>query len=231
MKVLSLHTWDLPPKEAVKVQDSLRAKIACRNTFALEKVRAIAGADISYARKNNLLFAVVAVFSYPELKLLEEQSSISEMNYPYIPGLLVLREGPPLLKAFEAIREEPDLIMFDGHGLSHPRGVGIASHLGVLLDKPTIGVAKTVLSGSHEEPALEKGSTSPLFNAGTEVGEAVRTRDRVKPVFVSVGHKIELETAVDFVVKCSRYRLPEPVRYAHMAADRLRSQHDHRACI
>lgn len=230
LKVGSLHRWDLSPQEAIVLQNTLRAMVQHQNSFDPTKVKRIAGADVSYSKQDNLLFAVVVVFSFPGLKLLEEKSFTAEATYPYVPGLLAFREGPSLIKAFKSIETVPDLVMFDGQGVSHPRGFGIATHLGVLLDKPSIGVAKTVLVGTYQEPALERGFNTSLLKDGREIGGVVRTRKRVKPVFVSAGHKIDLETAVDFVLKCStRYRLPEPVRYAHMEANQLRTKTEARS--
>lgn len=224
MKIRSVHSWKVLPREAVSLQISLRHRIICRDDFDLRSVKRVAGADVSYAKENNLIFAVVAVFSYPGLDLLEEQFVTDRIAFPYVPGLLVFREGPPLLKAFEKISKIPDVIMFDGHGVSHPRGIGVASHLGIWLNKPAIGVAKTVLCGEYQEPLFSKGSISDLIDHGKVIGKTVRTRNKVKPVFVSIGHRIGLETAVQLTLACSaKYRLPEPIRYAHLAANRLRS--------
>ncbi|MDI6689975.1 MAG: deoxyribonuclease V [Actinomycetota bacterium] len=225
MKVLKLHPWNVSPKEAMQIQNHLRSRIVTENVPEISNVKRIAGADVSYSKRENMIYAAVIIFSFPELQILEEKEAILPATFPYVPGLLIFREGPALIKAFEQIEREPDLVMFDGQGIAHPRGIGIATHMGMLLDKPSIGVAKTVLVGEYDEPGRERGSVFPLIKNGREIGAVVRTREDVEPVFVSIGFKIDLPTAVDFVLKCCQgYRLPEPARKAHHFSNQLRGK-------
>ncbi len=226
MKILSLHSWDISPQEAIRVQKALRDKIIFDSSFKLSGVKKIAGADVSYSKQENLVYGVVLILTYPELKVIEEKWAVKEASFPYVPGLLVFREGPSLIEAFEKIENEPDLVMFDGHGISHPRGIGIASHMGILLDKTTIGVAKTSLTGEWKMPGNKRGSLSPILKDGKEIGAVVRTKENVEPIFVSVGHKVDLDTAVGIALSCSiGYRLPEPVRQAHIYSNKVKTTH------
>ena len=187
------------------------------------EVRFIAGVDVSVSRGEDVGYAAVVVVSYPELEVVEVSSSSLEIPMPYVPGLLSFRESPIIMKAFENLKIEPDLIMVDGQGIAHPRRFGIASHLGVLFDKPSIGVAKTKLVGVYEDPDVDAGSFTFLYDGDEVIGAVVRTRSKVKPVFVSVGHKVSLEFAVKMTLNCCRgYRLPEPTRLAHIEVNRVR---------
>ncbi|NPU83434.1 MAG: deoxyribonuclease V [Syntrophaceae bacterium] len=223
MRVLSLHPWDLPCREAVFLQKELRGRLILDDRSFPSSLQTIAGADVSYARGSDRFFAAVVVLAYPSLELLEEASAEDRSAFPYVPGLLSFREGPVVLKAFGRLRRTPDAVLFDGQGIAHPRGIGLASHLGLFLDLPAIGCAKTRLYGAHGEVAPEKGSTADLLADGAIVGAALRTRDRVKPVYVSQGHRVSLGKAVGVVLDCCRgYRLPEPVRLAHRTVNRVR---------
>lgn len=186
------------------------------------KANYIAGADVAYSAKNNRLVASVVVFSFPRLHTVEVVWSEGESTFPYIPGLLTFREAPILLKAFARLDHEPDVIFFDGQGIAHPRRIGLASHIGIILGLPAIGCAKSRLIGEYTEPGKNKGDKSPLKDKGIIIGMVLRTRTAVKPIFVSVGHKIDLDTAVTMVMACTgRYRLPEPTRKAHLSVTRL----------
>ncbi len=214
------HPWKLTYKEAVELQRSLSSKVVREGS---PYVRLIAGIDCSASKFGKVGFAAVVVLSYPELEVVEVASASGELNMPYIPGLLSFRETPLIIKALEKLRYDPDIFMVDGQGIAHPRRLGIASHIGVIFDKPSIGVAKSKLVGSFEEPGLEKGSWSYLTDGNEVIGAVLRTRDRVKPVFVSVGHKVSLDFAVELVLSCClRYRLPEPTRLAHIEVNRVR---------
>lgn len=228
MRVALRHKFDVSLQEAIAIQESLKPGLKFKNIFNPAEVKLICGADISYSRGSNKIFATLVVISFPDLKTIEESWAFKEAAFPYIPGLLAFREGPALLNAFERLGCQPDLLMFDGHGISHPRGFGIASHMGVLLEKPSIGVAKTRLCGKESQPNFNKGSTAPLLDSqGREIGALVRTRDRVKPVYVSIGHGIDLPTAVEFALKTSpKFRLPEPLRRAHLLAHKKRTEAD-----
>jgi deoxyribonuclease V len=221
MKVRPLHPWDLPYRDAVHVQRRLSQKI--RETALPRPVRTIAAADVSYTRQGREVYGAVLVFTFPDLILADQASAFDIVGFPYISGLLSFREAPVLVEAFRKIRRQPDVIIFDGQGVAHPRGVGIASHMGLMLDCPSIGCAKSRLVGTHGPLAEDRGSTAGLIHHGRVVGAVVRTRDHVKPVFVSPGHAITLPEAIRLVLACCRgYRLPEPIRQAHQAANRLR---------
>ncbi len=225
MRVHSLHPWNLSYRDAASLQEKLRERLILDDRSFPSSLQTIAGSDVSYARGSDRFFAAVVVFAYPSLELLEEASAEDRSAFPYIPGLLSFREGPVVLKAFRQLRRVPDAVLFDGQGIAHPRGIGLASHLGLFLDVPTIGCAKTRLYGTHGNVGMEKGSRTDLLADGTAVGTAVRTRDRVKPVFISPGHRIGLEKAVEIALSCCRgYRLPEPIRQAHRTVNRIRME-------
>ncbi|WP_292386537.1 deoxyribonuclease V [Methanoculleus sp. UBA430] len=225
MEINETHPFDLAPAEAVRLQETLRKRISLSGD--IDEVTLLAGADASYAKGSNEIHAVVVVLRYPDLTVVERVSASIETSFPYIPGLLTFREGPALLEAFRRLRSEPDVIFFDGQGIAHPRGLGIASHMGVLLDRPTVGVAKSLLVGTVTEPGPARGSTSPVLRNGETIGMAVRTKERTKPVYVSVGHRIDLLSAVDLVLATARgYRLPEPTRQAHLFANTVRREGD-----
>jgi len=190
----------------------------------LQEVRLVAGVDISYHSSKQEGWAGIVVFQYPSLAILEQHHARGRVKFPYVPGFLSFREGPITLKAFRGLSHTPDLLLFDGQGIAHPRGCGLASHLGVLLDIPSVGVAKSRLLGSFEEPGEEAGCYTELVDSnGAVIGAVVRTRRKVRPVFVSVGHKVDLPTAIDYVLSCCRgYRLPEPTRRADLLVQRLR---------
>lgn len=225
MRIIHIHEWDLSCGQAVAVQQELASRLVIENSRLTLPVKTIAGADISYARRSDLFFAVVAVFSYPGLELLEEAAHMERVTFPYVPGLLSFREAPPLLAAFAKLRRRPDVAIFDGQGIAHPRGLGLASHMGLFLDIPTIGCAKSRLVGTHGEVGGEAGSHADLLLHEKRVGAVLRTKRRVKPVFVSPGHRIGMDESVSVVMNCCRgYRLPEPTRRAHLAVNRLRLQ-------
>jgi deoxyribonuclease V len=180
-------------------------------------VRLVAGVDVGFPGQRAR--AAVAVLSFPDLQLVDCALAEADAPFPYIPGLLAFREGPAILAALGNLSIEPDLLIFDGHGLAHPRRVGIAAHMGVLLDVPSIGCAKSRLVGRHREPSRGRGIHVPLYDDGTVIGAVLRTREGVRPVYVSIGHRIDLERAINFVLtSCPRYRLPEPIRWAHRLA-------------
>lgn len=206
------HRWDVSPEEAVAIQQRLRDEMAPGEPVTLDQIHAVAGVDASYREVGR---AAIAVFSFPELALLEEVTATKEAPFPYIPGLLAFREGPVALAAYERLTIQPDVLIFDAHGYAHPRRMGLASHLGIYLDRPSIGCAKSRLTGKYEEPGSEPGAWSPLVARGEEIGRVVRTKARTRPIFVSVGYRITLSLAVEVVLRCVRgYRLPEPTRIA-----------------
>ena len=221
MKIQETHSFDLTPAEAVRLQEVLRAQV--RLSGDTGEISLVAGADASYTKGSDEIYAVAVALRYPDLTVVERVSARTTTSFPYIPGLLTFREGPALVEAFSRLQSEPDVIFFDGQGIAHPRGLGIASHMGILLDRPTIGVAKSLLMGTVEDPGVTRGSTSPMLHDGETIGMAVRTKDRTKPVYISVGHRIDLSRAVDLVLATARgYRLPEPTRQAHLFANVVR---------
>ncbi len=221
MKQVFSHPWNLSLQEAIKLQEELKKKIVLKKGFS--EIKRIAGADISFSKKSNRAYAGVIVFSFPELEILEEQHAIGSSIFPYIPGLLTFREGPLLSEAFKKIKTEPDVIIFDGQGIAHPKRLGLATHMGILLDKPTIGCAKSKLIGTYQEPEKEKGSYSFLKDEGEVIGAVLRTEKNTSCIFVSPGHKIDLESSIEIVLGCLRGRkIPEPTRQAHLLVNRLR---------
>ncbi len=215
------HRWDVTVAEARAIQQRLRGRVERRDRFG--RIRRVAGADVAFG--NGQAYAAVLVFSYPGLQLVERAHVVAPLSFPYVPGLLSFREGPALLKAFAALTTRPDLILFDAHGLAHPRGFGLACHLGVLLDRPSVGCAKSVLVGEWDPNALgeERGAWTPLVLEGKPIGAAVRTRGATKPIFVSTGHRVGLPSAIRLALACcAGYRIPEPTRQADIAVARLK---------
>ncbi|ACA60674.1 Deoxyribonuclease V [Candidatus Desulforudis audaxviator MP104C] len=222
MKMHSLHPWTIEPAGARELQRELAGRLRFQFPPGL-RVRHVCGVDVSSARTDNRLYAAAVVFSFPELELVEAATAVLPAAFPYVPGLLSFREGPVLLEALQHLRVTPDVVLCDGQGTAHPRGVGIASHLGLFLDRPTLGVAKTVLVGDYNPPGPEPGAVSPLVHQGRVVGTVLRTKRGVKPVFISPGHLVDPDTAVELALACCQgYRLPEPVRQAHLLSNRLR---------
>lgn len=207
-----MHPWDVGTEEALAIQRRLRPLVRQEGSLALDDIRTVAGVDVSYGEVGR---AAVVVLSFPALEVLEEVAFEGAVRFPYVPGLLSFREGPLALAALERMKTPPDVLMFDGQGYAHPRRLGLASHLGVYLDMPSIGVAKSRLVGTYAEPGPNIGDRSPLVHRGEVVGVALRTKLRTNPLFVSAGHKLDLETAVAVVLRSLRgYRLPEPTRLA-----------------
>jgi deoxyribonuclease V len=211
----------MTPDQAKRVQRELAAMVSRRDE--LETVRLIAGVDISAPDAAGLARAAVVVLSYPELALVERKVITKKVTFPYVPGLLSFREAPLIIAACEELEDTPDLILVDGQGIAHPRRLGLASHLGLLWDRPTIGCAKSRLCGEHRTVPSEPGSYAEVTDNGEVIGAVLRTRANVAPLYISIGHKVDLETAVSWVLQCCRgQRLPEPTRLAHLAAsDRL----------
>jgi deoxyribonuclease V len=222
MSASPLHSWDLTPKEAVALQRELASRIETHTPVT--KCELIAGADISYSRFSNTMYAGVVVLRMSDMAVVEKQGVVRETNFPYIPGLLSFRETPIVLEAFAQLQTEPDVVMVDGQGIAHPRRFGYACHMGLWLNKPCLGCAKSLLTGTYKEPGKKAGSVSPLKDGDEVIGQVVRTKDNVKPVFVSVGHLIDLESAVEMVLAtCRGYRIPEPTRQAHLHVNALRT--------
>jgi deoxyribonuclease V len=219
MPVERLHDWNLAPRDAISLQRDLAARVVRRGDPPESSLRLIAGCDVAFEKARNRAFAAVVVLAYPSLEVVERVVAASPIAFPYVPGLLSFRETPALLDAFERIEHAPDLVMVDGHGYAHPRRFGIACHIGLLLGVPTIGVAKSRLIGEEGAVAASRGSRADLVDAGELIGSLLRTRDGVRPLYVSVGHKIALDAAERWVLRCARgYRLPEPTRLADRLA-------------
>ncbi|AGY57406.1 deoxyribonuclease V [Gloeobacter kilaueensis] len=221
---LPLHRWDVTPQQAIELQKQLASQVVREGK--LVDVHRIAGVDVSFNPRlpESPVHAVVVVLEYPSLDVGERRSVSEVVNFPYVPGLLSFREAPPILKAIAQLEKRPDLLLVDGQGYAHPRHLGIASHLGLLLDLPAIGCAKSILVG-HPAGNLgeQAGSKTDLLWKNRVIGQVVRTRDRVQPLYVSVGHRLDLESAVDWVLRCGRgYRLPEPTRQAHLFSNQVR---------
>ena len=217
MKFERLHDWQVSTTQALVIQRKLARSVSGVNE--VDSPRFIAGVDISVNRVHGTGTGAAVVLNYPELELVESKIVSGKLNLPYVPGLLSFRESPLILKACEGLIVTPDIIIVDGQGIAHPRRMGLASHLGLFLNVPTIGCAKSRLCGEHEEPGIEVGSYAKLVDGGEVIGVALRTRHGVKPVYVSIGHKVDLQTAIQWVLACCRgYRLPEPARLAHLAA-------------
>lgn len=222
MKIRSLHPWTLTPKEAVALQRRLVGRVITRNRTGT--VRLVAGTDVAIRKESSCGFAGVVVMRFPELEIVETASVAAPLSFPYIPGLLAFREIPLLLQAFARLKRAPDLVLVDGQGLAHPRRFGIACHLGLLLDTPTIGCAKSRLFGHHRPPPLRRGGAAKLYdNDNHVIGAVVRTKDRTNPIYVSIGHKVDLPAAIRYALACGRgYRVPEPTRQADLYVGRLR---------
>ncbi len=218
MQVPQNIRWDVTPEEAAEIQREMSSRVNEQDQVG--ELHHVAGVDVGFEGKDNKTSrAAVVVLKFPELTPVEYAIARMPVQFPYIPGLLAFREAPVILRALEQIETEPDVIIVDGHGRAHPRHMGIACTLGVLLERPTIGCAKSILVGKAEEPAERVGAWSPLIYRGEVVGAAVRTRVKVTPVYVSIGNRVSLERAIDIVLKSSKgYRLPETTRYAHRVA-------------
>jgi len=220
MKLNTLHEWTLTPSEAVALQKTLAAQVTYHTPLELDSVRTVAGVDVSVQHDKSQ--AAVVVLSFPELTVIETARAKLPTTFPYIPGLLSFREGAVLVEAFKQLQTVPDALLFDGMGRLHPRRIGIASHMGLWLDRPTVGCGKTPFIGQYSAPDPARGSYTPIVDRGETLGVTLRTRANVAPVYISPGHRIDLESAITLTMACvTRYRLPEPIRAAHNAAGKF----------
>lgn len=220
MKLQHQHPWQVSPAEARAIQEDLRDKVISQDL--LDKVQRVAGVDVGFEEQGTITRAAVAVLDFPSLTLVEQAIARLPTQFPYVPGLLSFREIPAVLAALEQLKTLPDLLLCDGQGLAHPRRFGIASHLGVLTDLPSIGVAKTRLIGTFGKVPEEKGGWTPLMDKAERIGAVLRSRTGTKPLFISAGHRIGLESAIHYVMACTpKYRLPETTRQAHRLASGL----------
>lgn len=216
-----LHPWPVSVTEALSIQQTLRKQV-CLQAFD-GPIHYIGGADISFNRGSAIFYAGIVLLDYPSLKVVGHSLVEDKAPFPYVPGLLSFREIPSLLKAWALLPVFPDLMMLDGHGIAHPRRLGLASHFGLWTQKPTIGCAKKLLTGLHECPAAEAKSCRPIYESNEHLGYALRSRTRVKPVYISPGHLINQESALDISLRCiTAYRIPEPTRIAHQMVNKLR---------
>lgn len=216
-----LHSWNLSPREAIALQNELRERLQIQPLDFTPKT--VAGADISFDKNSETVWAGIVILSFPQLEIIEECGLETGAKFPYIPGLLSFRESPAYLEVWEKLRVKPDVLVLDGQGTAHPRGMGIACHLGLWLQIPTIGCAKTLLCGRFGELGENRGETAPLVYKKQQIGAALRTKNRVNPVFVSPGHLCDLESAKSLLLACDGgYKIPEPTRRAHLFVNRLR---------
>ncbi len=217
MKIHHRHKWNLTPEAAIALQKQLRTEVVSDKPLDLSAIRLVAGVDVSV--KDDMSQAAIVVATFPDLQPIETSLASRPTPFPYIPGLLTFREGPVLETAFEQLQHVPDVFIFDGMGIAHPRRMGIATHIGLWVQKPTIGCGKTLLVGKFDELPAERGAYRPLIHRDEVIGAAVRTRAGVSPVYISPGHLADLPTSIEFILRCTpKYRLPEPIRMAHNAA-------------
>ncbi len=218
-----LNSWNLTPKEAVEAQKEWRSLV--RIQPLTQTVNTIAGADISFNKFSEVIYSGIVVLSLPDLRIVETASIRSTAKFPYVPGLLSFRETPSFMECWEMLKTKPDVLMLDGQGIAHPRRLGIACHIGLLLDLPTIGCAKSILVGRHGELGSEAGSSSPLIDKDEVIGVALRTKKKVAPVYISPGHLTDLDSAIDLTLRSvTKYRQPEPTRQAHLLVNQLRRE-------
>lgn len=222
MNFPELHSWDVAAKEAIALQ-KLLAQSICLDTRLPEPVRYVAGVDVSYRLGGGEFFAAVVVLHLPDMKIVEQVTASAKGTFPYIPGLLSFRELPVVLQAFKKLQTIPDAVLVDGQGVAHPRHLGLASHLGLWLDLPTVGCAKSRLCGEHDPPGRQRGGQVPLMFENAIVGTVLTTRSGIKPLYISPGHLIDVPASAKLVMNClGRYRLPEPTRLAHHLANQAR---------
>ncbi len=217
MRYQALHSWEVDPQEAIQLQEELRKKVV--KDTPIPPVRSVAGVDVSFPQ-SDISRAAVVVLSFPDLAIIERQVADTPVTFPYIPGLLAFREAPAVLEAVYNLVKESDLFIFDAQGYAHPRRMGLATHLGIFLDKPSIGCAKSRLVGEYQMPGGQLGSREGLVDKGEIIGAVVRTRPGSPPLFISIGHRICLDEAVRYTLACTKRgnRLPEPTRLAHEIA-------------
>ena len=217
MKIQQKHLWPLTIEEAIAIQQQLRLEITTEDNFGT--VEYVAGVDVGFKDGGETTQAAVAVLSFPDLQLKAQAIARRPTTFPYVPGFLSFREIPAVLDALEKVAIAPDLILCDGHGIAHPRRFGIACHLGLLVDVPTIGVGKSLFVGKHDDVPEERGTWQPLVHRGETIGAVLRTRIGVKPIYISSGNRISLATALEYVMRCTpKYRLPETTRWADKLA-------------
>jgi deoxyribonuclease V len=225
MDIADLHGWDLTPLQARQLQEKWRGRVSLRPLRKKPKI--VAGLDCSLDKRRGLIFAAAVVFSFPDLEIVEQVEAVLPLTFPYVPGLLSFREVPVCLEAVKKVRNPVDLWLIDGQGIAHPRRLGLASHLGLFLNTPTIGCAKSRLIGIYDEPGPNKGDFTWLYDKDEKIGAVLRTRDNVKPLFASPGHLCAFADAIELTLACcTKYRLPEPTRIAHQTVAKVKAQAD-----
>jgi deoxyribonuclease V len=218
-----LHSWNVSKEEAIQIQEALKGRIILKKT--LSKLKSMGGGDVAYSKNGNHLFGAIVVLSFPGMEILDMAETDGRTPFPYIPTLLSFREGPILIKTFQKLKIKPDVTMYDGQGIAHPRGMGLASHMGLWLDLPSIGCAKTPLLDGFISPGPLRGSYEGIRREGKKVGAVLRTKDKVNPLFVSPGHRIDLKTSIQLILEsCRGFRIPEPLRKAHQASLLVRKE-------
>ncbi|MFQ5990458.1 MAG: deoxyribonuclease V [Candidatus Methylomirabilales bacterium] len=223
MNVRRLHRWDVRPAEATRIQQSLRRRLDVKHYRG--SIDTVAGVDVAYDKGSSVIYAAVIVMKLNDHQIVETGTAVSQTTFPYIPGLLSFREAPVVLKAIKQLRHRPDCLLCDGQGIAHPRRFGLACHLGVLSDLPSIGCAKSLLVGEYREPAQRRGSSRILYDKGEQVGVILRTRNGVEPIYVSPGYRMSMTRAREIVLRAARgYRVPEPTRQAHLLVNALRRE-------
>jgi len=212
-----LHSWDVSAKEAILIQEVLKDKILLKKDFS--ELKTIGGGDVAYSKNGKRLFGAIAVLSFPDMEVLDTATADGKIAFPYIPGLLSFREGPILIKTFQRLKIKPDVMLFDGQGIAHPRRMGLASHMGLWLDLPSIGCAKTPLLKEFINPGPSKGSFEWIRQEGRKVGAVLRTKEKLKALFVSPGHRVDLLMSIRLALEsCRGFRIPEPLRQAHQTS-------------
>jgi deoxyribonuclease V len=221
-----LHAWNVSSEEAIRIQEAFKDQIILKKTFS--KVRTIGGGDAAYSKDDKFLFAAIVVLSISEMEILDTATADGKTSFPYVPGLLSFREGPILIEAFQRLRLKPDVMIYDGQGIAHPRRMGLASHMGLWLDLPSIGCAKTPLLGGYVSPGPSRGSLEWIRRKGRKVGAVLRTKENVKPIFISPGHRIDFLTSNRLILEsCKGFRFPEPLLKAHQLAERVARRVSH----
>ena len=224
MRIHALHDWDVTTKQARVIQQRLSEQVVTEDRFGT--IHYVAGADVAFDKSRDLAFAAVVVLELPQLSVVEQVSASSPIQFPYVPGFLSFREVPPICSALSRLRQAPDLILCDGQGYAHPRRFGLACHLGLMTDRPCIGVGKSRLLGSHRHVPNSRGHWVGLMDGEEQIGAVLRSRKDIKPVYVSIGHRISLKSAIHYVKRCTtRYRLPETTRHADRLAGECKDSH------
>jgi deoxyribonuclease V len=216
----TLHSWIVTVEEAIKIQEILKDRVIVRNGFS--KLKTIGGGDVAYSQESNRLLGAIVVLSFSKMETLDIATAYGKISFPYIPGFLSFREAPILIKTFQKLKIKPDLMIYDGQGIAHPRRFGLASHLGLWLDLPSIGCAKTPLLDGFNPPPPSTGSFELIQREGEQVGAVLRTKDKTKPLFVSPGHRIDVLTSIQIILTaCQGFRIPEPLRRAHQISQEM----------